>query len=216
MKSSTVVLTLALFGASAFGADPRELTSEQRMFADALLLERQGKGAEAVRAYEQAARAGSGKAARRLAEIYDRGIPGVSRDYAESLKWENAARMLGEDAERAAAGARRWAQEDAIRREEAKREEGARLIPPVLRWKTGPAGASELYEQAAKLEQAGREREAVTAYKRAAREGSGKAARRLSEIYDKGLGDVPRDYAESLKWANAARTLGEDMPPPRR
>ena len=44
-----------------------------------------------------------------------------------------------------------------------------------------------------------------------ARSGDGKAALRLAEIYDKGLG-VPRNYAESLKWYNAARILGEDVP----
>ena len=38
------------------------------------------------------------------------------------------------------------------------------------------------------------------------------AAKRLGEIYDKGLAGVSRDYAESLKWYNAARVLGEDVP----
>jgi TPR repeat protein len=53
--------------------------------------------AEAVAMYVRAARARSGMAALRLGEIYDKGIPGVSRDYAESLKWYNAARVPGED-----------------------------------------------------------------------------------------------------------------------
>ena len=42
--------------------------------------------------------------------------------------------------------------------------------------------------------------------------GNGKAAKRLGDIYDKGLAGVSRDYAESLKWYNAARVLGEDVP----
>ena len=49
-------------------------------------------------------------------------------------------------------------------------------------------------------------------YVRAARSGNGKAAKRLGDIYDKGLAGVPRDYAESLKWYNAARVLGEEVP----
>jgi len=37
------------------------------------------------------------QAAKRLGEIYDQGIAGVSRNNAESLKWYSAARVLGED-----------------------------------------------------------------------------------------------------------------------
>ena len=46
---------------------------------------------------------------------------------------------------------------------------------------------------------------------RAARSGSGKAAKRLGEIYDKGIAGVSRDYAESLKWYTTARAMGEDV-----
>jgi len=67
------------------------------LFEQASALEQQGKGGEAVKAYTRAARAGNSKAMKRLGEIYDKGIPGVSRDYAESLKWYNAARVLGEE-----------------------------------------------------------------------------------------------------------------------
>jgi serine/threonine-protein kinase len=52
----------------------------------------------------------------------------------------------------------------------------------------------------------------VKIYMRAARGGSGKAAKRLGDIYNKGTDGVSRDYAESLKWYNAARVLGEDVP----
>ena len=72
-------------------------TSGDALFAQAAALEKEGKGNEAVRAYTRAARSGSGKAAKRLGEIYDKGLVGVSRDYAESLKWYNAARVLGEE-----------------------------------------------------------------------------------------------------------------------
>jgi eukaryotic-like serine/threonine-protein kinase len=57
--------------------------------------ESDGKGKEAVKAYTSAARGGSCEAAKRLGEIYDKGLVGVSRDYAESLKWYNFARALG-------------------------------------------------------------------------------------------------------------------------
>jgi serine/threonine-protein kinase len=55
----------------------------------------------AIRLYRRAARAGSGKAAKRLGEIYDKGIAGISRDYAESLQWYETARKLGETVETA-------------------------------------------------------------------------------------------------------------------
>ena len=72
-------------------------TSGDALFSQAASLEQEGKGREAVKMYTQAARAGNGKAAKRLGEIYDKGLVGISRDYAESLKWYNAARVLGED-----------------------------------------------------------------------------------------------------------------------
>jgi tRNA A-37 threonylcarbamoyl transferase component Bud32 len=77
---------------------------------------------------------------------------------------------------------------------------------------SAPAGGESLFEQAAALEQQGKGNDAVKVYVKAARAGSGKAAKRLGEIYDKGIGGVSRDYAESLKWYNAARVLGEDVP----
>ena len=52
-------------------------------------------GKEAVKAYISAARGGSCDAAKRLGDIYDKGLIGVSRDYAEALKWYNFARTLG-------------------------------------------------------------------------------------------------------------------------
>src|SRR5260221_466447 len=61
----------------------------------ALNFETEGKGKEAVKAYTQAARGGNCEAAKRLGDIYDKGLIGITRDYAESLKWYNAARVLG-------------------------------------------------------------------------------------------------------------------------
>ena len=71
----------------------------EAMYQQALAMERDGKAGEAVRIYRRAARAGHGKAAKRLGDIFDRGVPGVSRDYAESLQWYQTARDLGETVE---------------------------------------------------------------------------------------------------------------------
>jgi serine/threonine-protein kinase len=73
------------------------------LFQQAQSLEQSGKANEAIRIYRRLARAGNGKAAKRLGEIYDRGIPGVPRDYAESLQWYETARQLGEKIEEAKA-----------------------------------------------------------------------------------------------------------------
>ena len=39
-----------------------------------------------------------------------------------------------------------------------------------------------------------------------------KAARKLGDIYGRGAGDVPRDYEESIKWYEVARSRGVDVP----
>ena len=80
---------------------------------------------------------------------------------------------------------------------------------------TTPGGASSL-RAAQGLEGEGKGKEALKAYISAARGGSCDAARRLGDIYDKGLIGVSRDYAEALKWYNFARTLGTcDVPAPK-
>ncbi|OAJ63605.1 serine/threonine-protein kinase [Paraburkholderia ginsengiterrae] len=75
--------------------------------------------------------------------------------------------------------------------------------------KVAPA---DLLAQAAKLQNEGKLTDAVRLYKRAARNGSGQAAKQLGDIYGNGSGDVPRDYAESIRWYNVARTAGVDVP----
>jgi TPR repeat protein len=160
------------------------------LFDQAAALELEGKGAEAVRAYTRAARSGNGRAAKRLGEIYDKGVPGVSRDYAESLKWYNTARALGEDIKDARRG-------------------GDGHNPDIEPQKDAPRSAGRLYDQAAELERSGKGSEAVYVYRRAARSGDGKAANRLGEIYGQGIPGVDSNYAESLKWCNTARALGE-------
>ena len=73
--------------------------------------------------------------------------------------------------------------------------------------------AQALLETAESLEREGRNPEAVEAYGKAARMGSGKAARRLGEIYARGLRDVPPDREQMLRWNTVARSLGEPLAP---
>jgi serine/threonine-protein kinase len=67
-----------------------------------------------------------------------------------------------------------------------------------------------LYQQALKMEGSDI-KAAVRIYRRAARDGNGKAAKRLGELYDKGVPGVDRDYQESLSWYEKARELGETI-----
>jgi serine/threonine-protein kinase len=82
--------------ALAAPAAPAPGSPVETLLAQAAAKESEGANKDAVRLYTQAARAGSGKAAKRLGDIYTKGVDGVPRDYAESLKWYNAARVLGE------------------------------------------------------------------------------------------------------------------------
>jgi len=84
------------------------------------------------------------------------------------------------------------------------------LGEPVDPAPTVPRSRSSLFEQAIALDRQGDATEAVRLYLRAARSGSGLAARRLGEIYGTGANGVERDYVLSLKWRNAARVLAED------
>jgi serine/threonine-protein kinase len=74
-----------------------------------------------------------------------------------------------------------------------------------------PAAPSvDLFAQAEAME-ASDPKAAVKIYRSLARKGNGKAAKRLGEIYDKGITGIPRDYAESLQWYETARKLGETI-----
>ncbi len=83
--------------AAAAPAPAAKSPEAEILYQQALAMERDGKAAAAIRIYRRAARSGSGKAAKRLGDIFDGGVPGVSRDYAESLQWYEVARQLGED-----------------------------------------------------------------------------------------------------------------------
>jgi TPR repeat protein len=77
--------------------------------------------------------------------------------------------------------------------------------------KASPQEAKALFDQAEKLDRAGQVVQAIPLYKRAAALGSGPAARRLGDIYDRGAVGVGRDYGKSLKWYEEARRLGEQI-----
>jgi serine/threonine protein kinase len=70
--------------------------------------------------------------------------------------------------------------------------------------------STDLFQQAEAME-ASDPKAAVKIYRSLARKGNGKAAKRLGEIYDKGIAGVSRDYAESLQWYETARKLGETV-----
>jgi TPR repeat protein len=69
-------------------------------------------------------------------------------------------------------------------------------------------GNRNSFQLAQNLEAEGKAREAVRVYASAAKAGSCEAARRLGQIYEKGLREVPHDYQESLSWYRQAEKLG--------
>lgn len=87
------IVIVALLAMQAWAQDG---SKAQQLLADGAAAEARGDGAAAVKAYVAAARSGNAQAARRLSRIYEKGELGVRRDYVESLKWANFARMLGE------------------------------------------------------------------------------------------------------------------------
>jgi serine/threonine protein kinase len=102
VASAAPTAAMATPGAPApDSAAPKAATESATLYEQALAMENGGNAKDAIRIYRRAARAGSGKAAKRLGEIFDRGVAGVPRDYAESLQWYETARQLGETVETA-------------------------------------------------------------------------------------------------------------------
>jgi TPR repeat protein len=96
MNRLVVVLALALASSAALAQPlPAEIVPDSSS-QQALAAERDGKMREAIRLYTQLARKGDGKAALRIAEIYEKGLGDVGRDETEAAKWYNAARVLGQ------------------------------------------------------------------------------------------------------------------------
>jgi TPR repeat protein len=103
----TTLVFLAVAAALAAGAQhnapemaPRASANVTTAGASALgsgrIAEAQGRLPDAMRSYREAAAGGSGEAAKRLADIYWRGAPGVERDLAESMRWNREAEVRGE------------------------------------------------------------------------------------------------------------------------
>ncbi len=105
---------------------------------------------------------------------------------------------------------KRIADELARKAEETRKAEEARKVGQAA--PSNNLGAGTLFQDARNLETQGKIKEAIRAYKQAVSAGSGDAAKRLGNIYGKGLGEQTRDYAESVKWNNKAREMGMDIP----
>jgi len=141
-KQETQVAAAAPSAAAASSAP----TDHEALYQQALAMENGGDAKGAIRIYRRAARAGSGKAAKRLGEIFDRGVPGVSRDYAESLQWYETARQLGERVETAGDGRGPSAVARSIKPEPppaAKSEHAAAPVMPEAAKAEAPAATRE-------------------------------------------------------------------------
>jgi eukaryotic-like serine/threonine-protein kinase len=185
-------------------AEDRARAEETKKSADAASRQRDAearKTADAAKAAQEKASAAERAQAQERAAAAEKAA--AARERAASEKAIADARAA---AEKAKAEADRQIAEARAATEKARAEAERAKIS------SAPSGADTLLEQGLALEQQGKGNDAVKVYVKAARAGSGKAAKRLGEIYDKGLGGVARDYAESLKWYNAARVLGEEVP----
>jgi eukaryotic-like serine/threonine-protein kinase len=188
-------------------AEDRARAEEAKKSADAASRQRDAeakKTADAAKAAQEKASAAERAQAQERAAAAEKAA--AARAAQEKAASEKAIADARAAAEKAKAEADRQIAEAKAATEKAKVEAERAKIASV------PSGADTLLEQALALEQQGKGNDAVKVYVKAARAGSGKAAKRLGEIYDKGLVGVPRDYAESLKWYNAARVLGEEVP----
>jgi TPR repeat protein len=74
------------------------------------------------------------------------------------------------------------------------------------------AEMADKYAEGLQLRAAGKTHGAFLAFQDAAMMGHPKAQRRLGEIYDAGDMAVRRDYLLALRWYQAAREQGEDIP----
>jgi len=119
---------------------------------------------------------------------------------------EAVARNAREVAQKAAAAGRQAAEKSNVELSQAE------TTPRVRNTGATQNDAEALYQQAIAMEGSGHARDAVRIYRRAARAGNGKAAKRLGDIYSCGIGGVARDQTESLQWYDLAFRLGEPVP----
>jgi serine/threonine-protein kinase len=181
--------------------------------------------AELARMQEQRKREAANKeAAERAAAQAAREKAAQERAAEERAAAQRAAEAaIRAEAEKRAAAAKqaeeeRLAKEEAERqaKTEAERQAAAKVAERAATVKAAQAktasaalaGSDELLKQAAALEVEGKARDAIRLYIQAARSGSGAAAARLAQIYEKGAPGVPLDSNEALKWSTVARALG--------
>jgi len=78
---------------------PTDAAAADSLLQRAIALESSGQNAEAARLLRQAVRSGKGEApgqaAKRLGDMLQKGVPGVSRDYGEALRYYDIARANG-------------------------------------------------------------------------------------------------------------------------
>jgi len=198
--------------------DLAKKSEDAKKTADAAKAAQQEKAgaADKARAEKLAQEKAAQEKARAEKLAQDRAAADAARQAQERAASDAAARAAA--AEKAAqeriAAAEKAAADAAARAAAAEKaaQEKAKLAAAAPAAGGAPAGGDALFQQAQALESQGKGGEAVKLYTRAARSGSGKAAKRLGDIYSQGLIGISRDYAESLKWYNAARVLGEEVP----
>ena len=100
VKLAAVAATPAPAPVAVSVPDAAPLTVEA-MLQKAIALEGDGRNKEAAKLLGQAVREGkgqaAGQAARRLGDMLSKGVPGVSRDYGEALRYYEIARLNGVD-----------------------------------------------------------------------------------------------------------------------
>jgi len=199
-------------------ADASKAADAQKLAADRTAADAKSKSDAKKAEQEKLARAEESKKADAQKQAEARALSeklAQERALSEKLAQERAAL----DAEKQRLAMDRAAAEKAAAEAEAKRvaaekaAEKAKLASNAPGSGAAPSGGVSQFQTAAAYEEKGEGKAAVKAYITAARGGSCEAAKRLGDIFDKGLIGISRDYAESLKWYNFARTLGTcDVP----
>ena len=194
-------------------AEEQKMREEQAKKTAEAQKTKEAERAEAAKVAQERSKEEKAKAEKLAAERAAAEKAGAERAAAERAANEKAAadaRAAAErakaEADRQIAEARAAAEKAKAEAEKAQREAASR--PAVA---AAPSSGDALFAQAASLEQQGKGNEAVRAYRSAVRAGSGEAAKRLGDIYNKGIAGVAPDYAESLKWYTTARAMGVDV-----
>ena len=133
----------------------------------------------------------------------------AEKSAAEKLAAEKAAadRAAAEKAAAEKAAADRAAAEKAAA-DKLAAEKAAADKAAAEKTKLASIDPGALLKQGQEAEGGGDVRAAVRFYTQAARAGDGHAAKLLGDIYSTGRGNVPRDYAESLRWYAIAEKAG--------